>query len=401
MSVIRVALVARPAAGGIRRHVSSLVSRLNRGEFAPALFAPRDFHLDPPSPDCPRTVLPIAARNSPLADLRAILVLSRLLRGRYDLVHAHGLRGAAIGIPAARLARIPAVFTAHNLVPPCGPIARAVLQALGRNAEAIAVSRAVAATLTTLGLDAGRIHVIPNGVDVADFDKPFDDETSRRRALADLIETTNQTDSRVRAHWIQILRGSNESLFVVGAVGRLSPEKGFDVLISAVTRATQGGAASDSQPLLILGGSGPEENRLRAMTDRAPNIVLAGPIANVASLFAACDVVAIPSRSEGQGIVALEAMAARKPVIAARVGGLIETVVDGETGLLVPPEDPNSLAQAIGALLQSPELCYAMGQRGRERVERDSTLDRMVDRLSDLYRRTVRSHDSRRRIGSH
>src|SRR5207302_8146537 len=106
-----------------------------------------------------------------------------------------------------------------------------------------------------------------------------------------------------------------------------------------------------------------------------PGVALAGALEDVRPLLHAADVIAVPSRAEGQGIVALEAMAARKPVVAASVGGLPESILDGETGLLVPPNDPPALAAALQAMASSPIMRSQMGARARERVVERFTLD--------------------------
>jgi len=135
---------------------------------------------------------------------------------------------------------------------------------------------------------------------------------------------------------------------------------------------------------LLLAGSGPEEDRLKALAVESPGVQLLGRLDEIAPLLAAADVVAIPSRQEGQGIVALEAMAARRPVVATCVGGLVETIQEGETGLLVPAEDPRSFGEALAALLADPHRRRRMGEAGRARVT-PYTLERMIQRLETLY----------------
>ena len=97
------------------------------------------------------------------------------------------------------------------------------------------------------------------------------------------------------------------------------------------------------------------------------------------------DVFVLPSLWEGFGLVLVEAMAAGRPVVASAVGPIPEIVVDGVTGLLVPPGDPAALAEAIIRVLQDPELASAMGRAGRARVERELRVDTMVARTEALY----------------
>jgi len=402
--LIRVAQVVRPAEGGIRRHVSSLLAAVTQDQFACTLFAPASFKLDPSLESVPREDIAIGARTSPIPDLAAILKLSARLRERFDVVHAHGIRGALIGVAAARLAGIPAVFTAHNLLPAQGRAASSALRWLGRNAKVIAVSRAVAESLKKCGITVETKHIISNGVDLSQFASPELSEAARRELLRDLLGRCGATN--LNKGWLRSSGDLSGPVFVVAGIGRLSREKGFDILISAfeiaasrgkVDQACQAGQTgltrlTDALPLptprwlLLIAGAGPEGAALPHTIERIDGATLLGEIPDIVPLLRAADVVAIPSREEGQGIVALEAMAACKPVVASHVGGLIETVVDAETGLLVPPEDTQALASALLKLSEEPELRHMMGRAGRARVEERYTLSSMVDQISDVYR---------------
>jgi glycosyltransferase involved in cell wall biosynthesis len=116
-------------------------------------------------------------------------------------------------------------------------------------------------------------------------------------------------------------------------------------------------------------------------------VALLGRRRDVPDLLHAADVFVLSSRQEGFPITILEAMAAGKPVIATDVGGCSEAVVHGETGLIVPPENPDALANAIIELLEDRDRSAAMGAAGRERVEREFTVDRMVEQHLEVYER--------------
>jgi glycogen(starch) synthase len=182
----------------------------------------------------------------------------------------------------------------------------------------------------------GRGSVVYNGIQLADFDGPVPDRPHDRS-------------------------------FVLG-IGRLVPQKGFDVLIRAYAEARL------SEHDLVLAGEGPERGSLEAVArtagvaDRVRFFGRADRAAAVA-LFRHCDLFVLPSRLEPMGIVNLEAMAAGKPVIASRVGGVPELVLDGETGMLVPPEDLPALAMAIDRLACDPGLRARLGAAGRARAE--------------------------------
>lgn len=110
-----------------------------------------------------------------------------------------------------------------------------------------------------------------------------------------------------------------------------------------------------------------------------------GFVADIPDFLSRIDIFVLPSLYEGLGVAVLEAMAAAKPVVASRVGGLPELVADRETGFLVPPGDAAALADSIGRLVPEQILMDAMGERGRERVEQLFTLERMAARNEEFY----------------
>jgi phosphatidylinositol alpha-1,6-mannosyltransferase len=163
---------------------------------------------------------------------------------------------------------------------------------------------------------------------------------------------------------------------VLLTVGRLVERKGHDIVIRALTRIRD--AVGPVRYLVV--GSGPEEDRLRALAADlgcGNEVVFAGrvPDDDLPALYASCDLFVMPSRVlsqrdgvEGFGIVFLEAGAAGKAVVGGRSGGVSEAVIDGVTGCLVDPEDPDALAEVLIALLRDPSKARELGARARERV---------------------------------
>lgn len=163
---------------------------------------------------------------------------------------------------------------------------------------------------------------------------------------------------------------------IILTVGRLVERKGHDSVIRVLPRVRE----RVGPVRYVIAGSGPEEQRLRrlaAETGVARDVIFAGHVADdeLARLYAACEVFAMPSRAlpgrdgvEGFGIVFLEAAAAGRPAVGGRSGGIAEAVADGETGLLVEPDDADALAAAIIRLLEDRALAARLGERGRERV---------------------------------
>lgn len=176
--------------------------------------------------------------------------------------------------------------------------------------------------------------------------------------------------------------------YILG-IGRIVPQKGFDVLLDAYARLLE---SRPDAPDLIIAGDGPERANLQAQADalglagRAFLIGRADRPAAVA-LFRGCEIFVLPSRQEPQGIVNLEAMVCGKPVVAANVGGVPEVVLDGETGLLVPGEDAPAFARALDALLADPARAQVLGEAGRARALSRFTWAKIADEYFEIYRR--------------
>ncbi len=321
---------------------------------------------------CRTLLLPALTRAlSPARDLLALWQVLRLIRReRVALVHTHTSKAGFVGRLAAWLARVPViVHTPHGHVfyGYYGPGPTAVFIALERFAARL-TDRIV--VLTERGREEhlargiGRreqFSVIPSGVDLHAIRRgapPY--ETARGRLGVD-----------------------SECRLIVG-LGRLVPVKGFQVLVKALPLIR---SLVPSARLLLV-GDGPLREALVSDAGAlgvADRVEIAGPQFAPAPFLAAADVVVVPSLNEGMGRVLVEAMALGRPVVATRVGGIPAVVADGETGSLVPPDDPSALARAVSGLLNDPGLRLRMGEAGRRRAEQFS-LAVMESGLLDLYR---------------
>ena len=346
--------VVRPAAGGIRRHVLSLLNGLDPAEITNSVAAPPEFLAgigDPPHLFA-SVPLPVAPKLAP-SDLRSARILARVQPQFSDMVHAHGLRAAWVAALARRRRPFPLIFSAHNAVERGLPSRLALALISLHCAKIVAVSQSVADSLAACGVPPAKLLVIPNGVDIRHF-APL--EGSRAEARAAL--------------------GVPASAFVVASAARFSPEKGLDVLLEA--------ARQRKHMTFLLAGNGPQ---LAALSRDLPsNVRLLGRLDDVRTLLFAADVFAVPSRREGQGIAALEAMAAGIPVAASRVGGLAEMLTDGETALLVPPGDPDALAVALSRLQSDSRLRQKLAGSASALVQSRYSLPPMLDALTALYR---------------
>jgi glycosyltransferase involved in cell wall biosynthesis len=164
----------------------------------------------------------------------------------------------------------------------------------------------------------------------------------------------------------------------------LVQRKGVDVLLAAVAAL-----APRSRCALWVAGDGPERAALEAASARlgiAERVRFLGRRSDVPDLLEACDVFVLPSRQEGLGVAALEAMARGRPVVASAIGGLGEIVIPEQTGLLVPPGDAAVLAAALERLLADPALARRLGSAGAARVAEHFLAEQMVSAYEALYR---------------
>jgi glycosyltransferase involved in cell wall biosynthesis len=302
------------------------------------------------------------------ADLDPLLFwrLARFLRARKpDIIHTHLIHGDLYGTLAARLAGVPIVVsTKHNddAFRRSSFYAWLSRQAARRQDRIIAISDHLARfSVEVEGLDADKITRIHYGLDGAAF-------RARVRDVAG-----------VRAEF-DILAGAP----LVGVVGRLTEQKGHIYLLRAWAQVT---AALPEARLLVV-GDGPLRGELQRQTrdlGLAGSVIFAGRREDVPRIMAALDVMTLPSLWEGFGLVLLEAMAVSRPIVASRVSAIPEIVVDGETGLLVPPRDADALAAALIALLRDPQRVVEMGRRGRVRLEQAFTVEQMVAQMEAVY----------------
>jgi glycogen(starch) synthase len=179
-------------------------------------------------------------------------------------------------------------------------------------------------------------------------------------------------------------------------VGRLVAEKGFDSVLPAFATVLNRFPTAR----LVIAGDGPERQRLIQQTIElglGSSVEFLGsvPPETVPHLINAATLVVIPSKSEGFGLVALEAALMARPVVAMRVGGLPEVVLDQKTGLLVEPDDQEGLAKAILLLLSHPQAAAAFGEAGRSRAKEIFSFERYVAAYDDLYQ-SLRTNAQRR-----
>ena len=174
----------------------------------------------------------------------------------------------------------------------------------------------------------------------------------------------------------------------IGSLGRLHPVKGYDVLIEAL-RLLEAEGTNLPPYEVVIAGDGVERDALgrQAVAAGLKTVTFAGYVADPASFLATLHLYVQPSRSEGFCVAAHEAMAAGLPVIASAVGELGNSIVPGQTGALVPPDDPRALADALASLLSRPEKLAGMGRRARQRVASEFSAERFDAAGKAIYER--------------
>ncbi len=171
---------------------------------------------------------------------------------------------------------------------------------------------------------------------------------------------------------------------MLGVVGRLSAEKGHRFLIAAMPEIL----AQEPEAQLLVVGAGPLEATLRAQVEAlslTERIQFLGYMQDVQTAYSRMDILIVPSLSDAFPLVILEGMMMELPIVAARVGGIAESILDGETGLLVPPGDSVALAHACRYLLSHPDVGREMGKRGRKRVLSEFHPSQFIARHEELY----------------
>jgi glycosyltransferase involved in cell wall biosynthesis len=297
--------------------------------------------------------VPFVLRND--FDLRGIPGLRRqITREKYDVVHFHTKRAHALSLWLPRGEGHPKYVVTRRMDYPESRNWYTRRLYNERVDGVVAISQAIMELLVGAGVSRQRIRLIHSGIDASRF-----------------RDVPDQSGSRM-GHC------------VVGCLGVLEQRKGQTELLRALSRLRADGL----KVLCVIGGDGPLRSELEKQAGDEglqDTVRFLGFVSDVPGFFAGIDIFVMPSRFEGLGIAVLEAMAAGKAVIASRVGGLVESVVDGETGFLVPNRDVAALAAAIATLAKEPARGREMGRRGRARVLEHFSVEQMARKNETFY----------------
>lgn len=297
---------------------------------------------------------------------------------KIDLIHSHGPLGVTIlSRLAGWFAAIPVISHIHaSDFPSARPAVRLYHYLLNWVTsrffcfQVIAVSEEVKKTIVKQGVFAKKIIVVHNGINL------------------DVSEKSGKTSLETRK-----LFGLSQRQLVIGQVGRLCKFKGQHTLIASALKVIK---RFPEAVFMIVGedleNSGRYRNELERLADDLgvrKAVIFTGYRADIMDLMRAFDIFVLPSLDEGLSVAILEAMAAEKAVITTSVGGNPEIVIDSQTGILLEPENPDKLAEAIIYYLEHPEISQRMGRQGYCRVKEYFSLKRMLDKIIKVYKKIL------------
>ncbi len=287
--------------------------------------------------------------------------LNRFVKdNQIDVIHAHTRICQVIATCLNRMNGRPNISTCHGFFKP--RLSRRMFPCWGK--RVIAISEAVYEHLTKdFKIAPSKVDLIKNGIDIANFP----------------ILTEKEKQARKKSFGLDVYP-------VIGIIARLSDVKGHHVLIASMKKII------DHYPkakLLII-GEGKEEQNLKQQVAalKLQDHVQFYPVVNkTAELLSLFDIFVLPSLQEGLGLSVLEAQAAGLPVVASKIGGLVNLIEDGETGLLVPPDNSYLLAEAVMLLARNKERALEMGQQARRFVQKEYSASSMVNATQELYKK--------------
>lgn len=292
-----------------------------------------------------------------------------LRRGKFRIVHTHDLYANLLGISAAVLARVSVIISSQRDLAHLDlyRTRRRVWLRRLQNLSTIVLTNANAvrdAVAAENHIAASKIRVIYNGVDLERFSAKSRDRT-----------------------WLAPNAGQEKWVVLVGNMH--TDVKGHPCLIESAERVVR----EFPGVRFVLAGDGEQRQNFEqqvAQLGLQNNFLFLGRRDDVPRLLACCDIAVLPSKAEGLPNAVLEYLAAGLPTVASKVGGNAEIIQDGKTGLLVPPENPSALSDALLRLLRDPDLAMSLGNHGREYVISEFSFQRMIENTDQLYTELLR-----------
>lgn len=345
-------------------HVTLLSRQLENRGYRPIVFCDPASRLCKDATERGLTVHPFKPAGY-VAPLSIIKTAAAFKKYNVSLVHVHYSKDLWTTIPAA--GKRPTVFIKHigTQKPKTDPIHRAIYKNVD---HVIAISEVIRKNLIeTHPVDSEKVSVVHHGVSPADYDLP---ELERRKIRASL--------------------GCTENDILIGTIGRLQVGKGHLEFIGMAAKLL---LKYENVRFVVVGEpTAGEEDKARIIYRRARELELddrfqfLGFRKDIPKILKAMDIFAFPSHAEAFGLVVIEAMAARLPVVSSRCDGILDIVVDGRTGFLVEPKNTDQLTAAVEKLILDRELRLQLGENGYNRINQFFTVEKMVDDIETIYR---------------
>lgn len=343
-------------AAGLRDRYQVFVAAMPGGEFENEL---KQLKIQFLSVDISRRI-----SFKPICQIKDIIRNNKI-----DLVHSQGARADFFARVAGRLAGVPNILC--TIAMPVegfdtGPLRKKIYRFMDWLSERyverfIVVSDSLKKTLIKRrGISTHQIVRIYNGIELEQY-RP------------------NSEYGNLRKEW-----GVPEDVALIGAIGRMVSQKGFEYLIKAIPAIMK----SFSKAKIVIVGDGPLKEGLEALGEGLKvksSLIFTGFRSDIKEILSAIDILVIPSLLEGFPMITLEGMAMAKPIVATNIDGITEQITDGINGILVPPKDPSALAKAVIRVLKDKEWARAMGLSARGKVEQDFSVEKMVAETEKVY----------------
>lgn len=307
-------------------------------------------------------------------NIKNIKRLSEIIRERkIDIVHSQGGRADFYARMAAKKLKPKVKIVNTVAMPVKGYDVRALRKGIYRFFDRfseryvdrfIVVSEVLRKTLINQHkISEGKVVKIYNGIELSEY-KPDDSGESLKKIKKEF--------------------GIQEDVFLIGAVGRMVWQKGFEYLIESIPEIIE----TLPQSKILIVGDGPLRAEMEALGERlkiGKNLIFTGFRSDIKEILSDVDVLVIPSLLEGFPVVTLEAMAMAKPIIATNIDGIAEQIRDGVDGILIPPNNPSALAKAVIRVFNDKELARTMGLSARGKVEQGFSVEKMVAETEKVY----------------
>ena len=306
----------------------------------------------------------------------SILIIARLLREyRADLIHTHFIDADLIGLIAAKLTKIPNIISIHSYPFPrkrshC--LRYGILSAL--SGRILCVSKAVQKHfLSVCRANSEKVACVYNGIDLNKFSIAM-----VRQSPAALKESLGIEKNRI----------------IIGNVSRLVSGKGHRCLLKAFAGVHK---INPQSVLLIVGGGYLHKELVKLSQDLKihENVVFTGPRSDIAELLNIMDIFIFPAVNEAFGLCTIEAMAMKKPIVAANHSAMHELIENNINGILVDPQDPNAISEAVIQLLKSPEIREKISIAARAKVD-EFSLEKMIAKTESIYESVIKSKRNQR-----